>query len=360
MVVLNILSLIFWLWILPVLLGIVPAGLLDKERKFLGLPLVCGYIVQWFVFQMIAVPVILLQQKVSFFNLTFLTWVYIFLLALLAIGTVLFCKRKRGFLNLQFPVESFAWGKTGKVFFALFWIIFALQMLGIVFLAFADGDDAYYVAVATIAEKSDKMYLVPAYTGGTGEMDLRHSLAPMPIWIAFISRVTGVHAAIVAHVAVPVVLLLITYGIYACIGQALCKDKRDMVPLFLFVSSLLILFGNYSLKTAETFLITRTAQGKAVLGNVIFPFAILLLILLIERVVKKEDTGVMLWGLLIMLSGAACLCSGLGGVLVIILYGVTGFYISLCSKRWNIFRRLVSCCLPALLCMALYLFVQKL
>lgn len=359
MIVLQIFSLFFWIWLLPVLLGLIPAGLIDKERKLLGLPLVCGYVLQWFVFQLIAVPIILLQRKVPFFDFTFLTWLYGAILFLVGAGVVGFYAKKRDALKWKRTEEAFSFGKMGRVCFTLFWIIFAVQVLGMIFLSFADGDDAYYVAVSTIAEKSDTMYVVPAYTGGAGAIDWRHALAPMPIWIAFLARVTGIHVATIAHIAVPVVLLLVTYGLYASIGQILCKDKREMVPLFLFISSLLVLFGNYSMKTAETFLITRTAQGKSILGNVIFPCVILLILMLIDRVARKDDTGVMLWCMLIFLAGAACLCSALGGVLIVVLYAVVGFYISLCYKRWNILSRLVSCSLPALLCIALYLFVQK-
>lgn len=359
MIVLQILSLAFWIWVLPVVLGLIPAGLIDKERKLLGLPLICGYILQWFVFHVLAVPIILLQQTSPLFDFTFLTWIYGTILVLTGLLVILFYVKKRELLNWRRTESPFVWGRTSKIFFALFWVLFAIQILGILFLAFADGDDAYYVAVATIAEKSDTMYLIQAYTGGVGTMDLRHALAPMPMWIAFVSRVSGIHVATVAHVAVPIVLLLITYGLYASIGQILCKDKREMVPLFLFISSLLVTFGNYSMKTAETFLITRTAQGKSILGNVVFPFVILLVLMLIDRVARKDDTGVMLWCMLIMLSGVACLCSALGGVLIIALYGVVGFYTSLCYKRWNILNRMLSCCLPALLSIALYLFVQK-
>ena len=280
MIVLQILSLFLWLWVIPVILGMVPAGLIDRERKVLALPLICGYVLEWFVFQMLAVPIILLQKKSPFFDFSLLAWLYGALLLLLTLGIVIFYAKRRDALKPKTKGEVFTWGKIGKVFFALFWVIFAVQILGILFLSFADGDDAYYVAVATIAQKSDTMYIIPAYTGGSSQMDFRHALAPMPVWIAFISRVTGVHTAIVAHTAAPLVLLLVTYGLYAGIGQALCGDKRDMVALFLFISSLLILFGNYSMKTTETFLITRTAQGKSILGNVVFPFAILLALLL--------------------------------------------------------------------------------
>lgn len=359
MIVFQILSLLFWIWILPICLGWGLAGLIDKERKLLGLPLTCGYVMQWFLFQMLAVPIILLQDKVPSFNLTFLAWVYGIILILWTLITLVYCQKRIERFEWKKPDNAFAWGRNGKIFFGLFWLVFVIQILCIVFFDFADGDDAYYVAVATIAEKSDTMYVIPAYTGGFGAMDTRHALAPMPIWIAFLSRVTGIHTATVAHVAVPLVLLLITYGLYANIGQILCKEKRELMPLFLFVSSLLILFGNYSMKTAETFLITRTAQGKTILGNIIFPCVIMLLLMLIERVEKKDDTGVCLWIMLLLLSGAACLCSALGGVLVVALYGMVGFYTSICFKRWNVFSRLISCCLPALICIALYLLVQK-
>ena len=283
MIILRIVSLIFWLWIMPIVLGWVPAGLIDRERKFVGFPLVCGYVLQWFVFLVLALPVILLQKQVPFFNLTFLSWLYGVVLLLLVGGVVWYCRKNRDLMVLHKNETPLLTGKLSKIFFALFGVIVIVQILGICFLGFADGDDAYYVAVATIAERSDTMYVIPAYTGMYGEMDYRHALAPMPMWIAFLSRVSGIHAATVAHVAVPIVLLLLTYELYAAIGQILCREKRDMMPLFLFVSGLLILFGNYSMKTAETFLITRTAQGKTILGNIIFPCIIVILLIFYQR-----------------------------------------------------------------------------
>ena len=70
------------------------------------------------------------------------------------------------------------------------WFIFALfvmiQLAGSVFLTYGDGDDAFYVAVSTITEASDTMYKIMPYSiGGTG-LDIRHGLAPFPIWIAFL------------------------------------------------------------------------------------------------------------------------------------------------------------------------------
>ena len=82
-----------------------------------------------------------------------------------------------------------------------------------VFLRYADGDDAYYVAVSTITESSNTMYKVQPYSMGNTLLDTRHSLAPFPIWIAFLARISGCHPSFVAHIAVSFTLIFMTYVI---------------------------------------------------------------------------------------------------------------------------------------------------
>ena len=72
-------------------------------------------------------------------------------MVLIGVLVVVYCAQKGKTMNLKPAADAFAWGRIGKVFFCFFWILFAVQILGLVFLSFSDGDDSYYVAVATIA-----------------------------------------------------------------------------------------------------------------------------------------------------------------------------------------------------------------
>ena len=93
--------------------------------------------------------------------------------------------------------------------------------------AFFDGDDAYYVAQAVIAEQTDVLYRILPYTGLTTALDYRHALASLPIWEAYLARMTGIHPAIIAHSVLPLVLIPLTYLVYYRIGMRLLGKHRS-------------------------------------------------------------------------------------------------------------------------------------
>ena len=97
------------------------------------------------------------------------------------------------------------------IFLGLFLGLVLFQLYKTVFYAYADGDDAYYVAVARAAQVSDRLYRSDPYTGMPFMQAKRYFLAPFPLWIAIISRITGLNAAAAAHVAVPLMLIPVSY-----------------------------------------------------------------------------------------------------------------------------------------------------
>ena len=123
--------------------------------------------------------------------------------------------------------------KAGLVLWAVFGILLLIQLVAAIFMVCGDGDDAFYVAAATVADGSDKMYLYLPYVGGTTKLDYRHVLAPLPMFIAFLSRVTGFHTAALAHTGMQVFLIPVTYGIYGLIGDRLFKGKKNAVAIFM-------------------------------------------------------------------------------------------------------------------------------
>lgn len=359
MIILQILHILVWLLAVPAAIGMVPAYFVDKGRKYALLPLLGGYICMWAVFQMVCVPLVLAQRTFKMQSaFSWVVWIFGILSALIAVGSLVFMVKTGKLKRLRSVKTDSGKDKMTAVLWAVFACLLLAQVLAMIFLAFADGDDAYYIGVSSTTVDSNTMYMKIPYTGASTELDTRYGLAPMPVWIAFLARVTGIHTAAVAHIFVPVVLLLVTYGIYGALGQILCRDKKNMLPAFMIGISLLVIWGNYSFKTAETFLITRTSQGKSILGNVILPFLLFLLFLLIDRVREKKDMEASLWLLFLAASAAGCLCSSLGGVLIVMLMGIAGFYIALCYRKLAVFTRMIGCCLPALLFIVLYLWVQ--
>lgn len=350
--------LLLWLVIIPCAIGLIFLPASPDAGKYRLLTIAGGYICMWALFQLVAVPVILMDRGEGAFDLLVCMFGVISAAAafLGAIAGILY-RRKTSTLKIVKGKGGI--NKVQIILWVLFCVLTAFQVYQMAALAFADGDDAYYLAISSITEESGTLYRKLPYTGGSTGLDTRHGLAPFPIWIAFLGRMTGIHTATLSHIFVPIVLLLLAYAIYANIGQILCKDKKGMLPVFMIFVNLLILFGNYSFKSAETFLITRTSQGKAVLGSIIIPFMVLLLFLIIGRLEEGKKTGWYPWLLLSLGSVACCLCSTMGGVLIAILLGVTGLCVCMTFKKWSILPGFAGCTLPALLYIILYLVVQR-
>ena len=234
MEVLGFFVLIIWLLVIPACIGGIPAAFVDKQGKSPAFMCISGYMIMWAVFQVICVPCVLLEKK---YNAMFPYVVYGFggIAVLLAvIGAVLFVYRRKGEIaGTSINGLQNHTGLPEKVSWAIFLLLVLIQLVASVVMTYGDGDDAFYVAVSTITETSNTMYEIMPYSmGGTG-LDLRHGLAPFPIWIAFLARISGLNTALVAHTVVSTCMIGLTYVIYYKIGQILFRNKKESLPIFL-------------------------------------------------------------------------------------------------------------------------------
>lgn len=295
---------------------------------------VSGHFFLWAGFQLLCVPLILLRRSFSDMVLLFLAYMAVLTVLSVAMGI------RRG------KRSGSERNREGLLLWAIFWGLLLFQFVQAVRLAFDDSDDAYYVAAAVIAESSDTMYQINPYTGGATMLDDRHGLAPFPIWIAFLARLSGMRTVVLAQVALPVVLIAIAYGIYCLFGRELFPGKGGQLPLFLIFTEILVLFGNCSVYTAETFLIGRSRQGKAGLAGIVIPFTLYLLLMLLRKLRERERVPAMLYLLIGAASLAGCLCSTLGTLLICMVVGIAGLMGAVRYKRPGVLFPLAACCVP--------------
>ena len=150
--------------------------------------------------------------------------------------------------------------------------LFVYMLVMAISCSWFDGDDAYYVAQSVITQQTGTMYSIQPYRGGSTGLDLRHVMAAFTMWISYVSTASGFHAAIFCHTVLPLVVIPITELIYIEIGRKLLGDKyRDLLPEFILFVMLFQVFGSTSIYTSETFLLTRTWQGKSMVATFLFP-----------------------------------------------------------------------------------------
>lgn len=249
-----------------------------------------GFVTMLAVFQIVAVPIILFET----WGFPRIVTIYSVLLAVLsALGLIFGFPVLRGMAaDVRVLLTR---RKKPSVETALYWVLAVGLILFQMYMAytheFFDGDDAYYVAQSVIAEQTDVLYRILPYTGLSTSLDIRHALASLPIWEAYLARVTGIHPTIIAHSVLPLVLIPLTYLVYYRIGMRLFKGTFRKTAIFLILVSLLQIFGNTSIYTNATFFLMRTWQGKSVLCNLVLLTAVWALLRLWETGKDGEQKG---------------------------------------------------------------------
>ncbi len=335
------------------------------EGKSAGFAFCSGYILMWAVFQLVSVPFILKKISFPYVVYTFeaiclsvaLAGAGFFWLHLVKPGISGWKESRKGRKN-KAGINKKGINKEGLAVYALWCFFLAgllFQMYQAYHFAYADGDDAFYIPISTSANLGESMYQVIPYTGYTTELNVRYGLAPFPIWVSFIAAKCGVNVAVAAHSLMPPILIMLTYVIYLETGRLLCAGKKKLLPVFMIFVSLLQIFGNYSIYPASTFLLTRSRQGKAALGNVILPFFILLLLKIAEEVKEQGKAGWqnVLWMFMAMTAG--CLCSTMSGFLCCMLVMMSAFLLCLLYRKpWILCQGLLAC-LPGVAYALLYI-----
>lgn len=335
------------LLVIPAIIGSLFVNVNNGKAPFI-FSWVSGQIVLWAGFFAITVPMILLQK--TFAQVCLLLNAYTVLLVLAALllkgkRIIPFGKEARIVAEKQPLIDK---SKEEVFFWLLFWGLLSLQFVLAVVCAYEEGDDAFYIAISTITEESNSMYIKLPYTGGSTGLDARHGLAPFPVWIAYLSRMSGMHVATVAHIVLAISILALAYGVCYLMTGYLCREKKEDIPFFMVLVELLFIFGGYSVYSVENFVLVRASQGKAVLAAVVLPYLFYLLMLLVRRLQDEKAPGVLLLGLLAGTTMAGCLCSTLGTILICIMLGVAGLCMAISFKRWKVLVPLGGCCvIPA-------------
>ena len=406
MILIKVLLLVFWLLIIPLCMGLFVQSILPTTKKTLGITFICGYLLSFASFEIVAIGSMLKIKYGAFIVCCSIFSAVQMIIAILGIGitaaklrksfteareegtisTGAFEKVKAAFL-LTFPGNKKAepealmsprtdvrllklqYSKEGIVFWAIFVLIVVFQLVMAIAMAPFDGDDAYYVVESLLAQQADVMNTILPYTGSSTSLDIRHAMAVFTMWIAFIAKMSGVHATIVAHSVMPLVLIPLVYMIYLECGRILVASKRDALPVFMIFIALFQMFGNTSIYTAETFLMMRTWQGKAMVANMMLPLVLWLFLWRFDDCRKpgylwKEETGGgktiirnSTWVLLFLVNMAAGIMSSMGIIFCGALIGLLSFILLIYTRNFKIIIKVILAMIPSAVYLLIYLAV---
>lgn len=336
--------------LLPVLFGMVFA-LSDENvtgrKHFFFSSFVNGQIVLYALFQVVAVYSVLHSINFSYVLKRFIPAASAVLAALIILVIVKYRKKLASVLKNK-PEKISFWGVIG-------FLLFIFMMVMSFFLTYTDGDDAYYVTTAAEAVVSDTMYAKNPYNGLATISSFRYMSAPYPIWLAFLSKSTGIYPTALAHTFFPWSMILLSFSVLFLMARNLFGGDTKKRGIFLFFASVLIMFGDYSIYPAENFLLARARQGKAALAAFVLPYLVCLMITIVKRIGEGRKVGLRELSLITFTAVAASLCSTIGGGLSLALVSATALATAVVYRKLKIPALMVLMNLPAFAFVILYL-----
>ncbi|MGN1313926.1 MAG: DUF6077 domain-containing protein [Lachnospiraceae bacterium] len=336
--------LVLLLLLAPLGTGMIIDMMLEPEQRSMGMSYISGFLTLLAVFQLIAVPVVFLDA----WGFGTIVKLFTAVSAILAgLGTVRAMHSWRKGNRLWHPaVRGKEMTRPEQIQWICVFLLIAFQLIMALTRASFDGDDAYYVVQSVITDETDTLYRILPYTGLSTSLDYRHSMAVFPIWIAYIARITGIHATIISHTILPVILISLTYWIYLEAGKQLLREKKELLPGFMILVCALQIFGNVSIYPGSTFLLMRTWQGKSMLANVVIPAIFMILLWIYNRDSSRPSAGKGLWILLFMINIVAAMMSTASVFLNVLLLAVIGFVIAVRQKNPKALLKLGLTCIP--------------
>ncbi len=307
---LSILKLILFMFVIPFCIGVLFNGMLPVVRRTVGITFIFGYVIYFAVFELIAIPCMLHYVYNAFSYCTRFYLIISIVLAVAGVVKVIYLLKKNGLDYLVlFPGETHAtahellsprsdprmlklnYSLESRIYWVVFFVLLAVQVVLSMVMSSFDGDDAYYVVESLLAQQADVMNTILPYTGTSTSLDIRHALAVITMWIAFMARISGIHATIMSHTVMPVLVIPLVYLVYVEIARILFRRRQEVIPVFMIIVSFLMMFGNVSIYTPATFFLTRTWQGKAIVNSLVFPLIMWVFLWMLEDSRKRPVFG---------------------------------------------------------------------
>ncbi len=333
-------------WILPFCMGLLPVRYMKDEHRSLGMIWLSGWMMMFAVFQLLAVPFIVLEASfmLAVQSYTIVIGILAVVFLLLGHGSIPACLRK---------IREHRPEKEQIPIMAIVLLLIGVQLFFAFHMQYLDGDDSFFVATSLTSQHTDTMYRFTPYYGADGPLDIRHALSTEPIFMAWLSEVTGIHVTIICHSYISILFLALMFCIYVQSGNQLFPLQRKSKWLFLLFVNLWYLFGNVSIYTAESFAYTRTWQGKAMFPNLMIPTLFLWLLFM-----AKDEMDVGEWGMLFIIVLCTTFTTSTGIFTVPILLGLASILMAIEKKRILLVFQTAACLLPCIFFGLLYLFLQ--
>lgn len=312
-----------------------------KNKDFsLGATLLFGFFTYYSIFFMFCVPIM-----VKFRPLSMLTKIWVPVALLIVVASVILFG-KSWYSKLRSCGNEI---RKHPVIYLLLSLIVIFQIVIVTSSYNFTLDAAYYVANVATSVKTNMMNVYDPFTGAWQDhFEMRYFFATYQINDAVICQLTGIPALIQTKSVMAATIIILTNIVYYLIARLLLSgdESNKKTVLMMFMIFFLNLFF-VTIYTSSLFLMTRTYEGKAIVGNL----SIMTVFYLFIRLLSEEENN-MLWVSLFLTCFGSTTISSSANMLIPAELSVLLIPVAIMKKKLSIFVKYLICAIPGI-CFAL-------
>ena len=138
----QILTLILWLGVVPLCVGMIPVKWMEKHYRSLGVAYISGFITTLAVFQIMVVPIVILHNRGMRLVVPLFSIVIILLAAMGVFLVICEYKKNGNFIGKDGIPQFSKFRKEEGVYWVIALLLIAFQMIMAFTMTSFDGDDA--------------------------------------------------------------------------------------------------------------------------------------------------------------------------------------------------------------------------
>lgn len=319
--------------------------LYKKDKKInAGLSIFTGFFTYYILFFLVCFPYMIKYRPFTWFVNTIVP----IIVAVIIVSLILNFK-KIG--ELFADIKAFALENKLAVVLILF--IVALQVVLVCTTYNFTLDAAYYVSNVTTTIDTNMINVYDPFTGAWQDhYEVRYLFATYSINDALICYITGIPALLQTKFVMSATVIILVNILYVMIAYYLLSDMKKTVIMTAFMFFVNVTFN--TIFTSSLFLLTRTYEGKTVIGNlsVLFIFYIFMKMM-------NDDEIYLPWLMLFIVSLGSMTISSSGNMLIPAELSVLFVPYMLVKKTLKPAIKYILCMVPGIAIVLIYILYVK-
>lgn len=236
-----------------------------------------GFFLYFSVFQLVALPLILLKKSLSL-----LSYIWVIMNVLLILMLLILIVTRKLKIRL-FDIKNETVVTKIFVIAALFVVVGQAYYSAVQF--YTGWDTAYYLGTLNSSVYTNTMYQVDGSTGRLApDINLRYALSTFFMNTAVVSKMTGIHVLTIQRYVVSCVCVLMSNVIVYLIGKSIFRNDLRKTSVLIILN---VIFNFYLISEYSTsqFLLLRGYEAKGYCANVVIPATLYCML----RIWQKES-----------------------------------------------------------------------